>query len=605
MIAYTFDVDLKKNINEREENYWEVYIREIMDLMGVKGDPVSLKDMESPDVMGKYRVLIMGAQSGQCVTQRMKKTLTAWVENGGMLLGFAVENLDNVFGIQTRFRNTQQDDYSVSATFELIPHPLVYGVHPLMFYESKLIILSDFLSVSLNDGIELGRLYDPDGAPRMEPAITWRRIGNGYAGYFAFDAAKTVWLLHQGRPITSVNGEGYEKATSLQVIGERTRKICYADEIVYVLQNLIAQAGHPFIYQIPPDGDKIPDALLYWGGDEYFGPVENSLVSSDWMRSKGLPYHVNIGIERTPGKNDGHPITKEQMRHIMEDNGHEVSLYYMLYEDNNYDITPERIKHQSDLFYKRFGFRPLCTLHYNTSWKGWADPARWMAEAGGKADNSFSSQPCRPYDHPIRNSASYGFGQGTAYPFFFWDDYRHGNERIEFIEEPIACYEIGHRTLGRAVKDPLALMPQDVHLPLDRAIEYHQVINMFYHQVSVATRAPVRAAIEEILRYIEYREADVLHMANNQVAEWWFARSSSEIRDIIADPGGATFTVSSGYPAGLIVKLLIPQGKVCDSVTSGKKNPVQKIRHEFGSDWIYLMVPSGKHRVSISFKDKP
>lgn len=604
MIAYTYDEELKKNINSKKKNYWETYIYEILDLMGVKGTPVSLKDIESYENLERYRVLIIGAQSGRCINSRVKNILSDWVMKGGMLIGFAVEGLDETFGIHKIARINQEDEYSISALFEFLPHPLTYDIHPLMFYEERLIILSDFLSISLKDGVELGLLYNTDGTSRKEPAITWRSYGSGFAIYFVFDVPKTLWLLHQGKPVyPSPDSEGYEKTNAMQVIGNRSNKICYADEIVFLLQNLIAQTGHPFIYQIPPDGDKIPEALLYWGGDEYFGPVEYSLNASDWMRSKGLPYHINIGIERTYGKEDGHPITLEQVKHIIEDNKHEISLYYMLYEDNNYDITPERIKRQSDLFYKRFGFRPVCTLHYNTSWKGWVEPARWMVEAGGKADNSFASASIyRPYNHPSRNSPGYGFGYGTAYPFFFRDDYEHENKRLEFIEQPIVCYEIGHRGLGRGAQDPVAFKPEDIHLALDRAIEYHQVINMFYHPVNIVKSPATRAAIEEVLRYIEYRQKKILHMANNQLTDWWFARSSSEIKDINVVEQETEFTVAGKYPEGMIIKILIPEGKTVDRITIENKVPVYEIKHEFRADWLYFIVPSGEHKVKVKFK---
>ena len=66
----------------------------------------------------------------------------------------------------------------------------------------------------------------------------------------------------------------------------------------------LAHAGVPFIYQIPPAEDgSIPDALFYWGGDEYRGPVEDSLFASDWMKAQGLPYHINI-------ESDQHPMTR-------------------------------------------------------------------------------------------------------------------------------------------------------------------------------------------------------------------------------------------------------------------------------------------------------
>jgi extradiol dioxygenase family protein len=464
-----------------------------------------------------------------------------------------------------------------------------------------LLIFSDVQVVSLKDGDALARRYDVRGCDTVDPAITWRKCGKGFAAWFAFDVPKTIWILHQGRPIQDYHeGQGYSKNTKLQVIGDHSRRVLYSDEIVFLLQNMLARRGQPFIYQIPPDAHgRSPDALFFWSGDEYFGPTELSIKSSDWMRGKGLPYHVNIGIERTPGKGDGHPMTREELKHI-QDNGHEVSLYYMLYDDDNYDITPERIKKQSDMFVERFGFRPVCTLPYNCCWKGWAEPARWMAAAGGKADNSFFSFPYRPYDHPSRNSPYFGFAQGTGYPFFFWDDAEHNNERIPFIEEPVVCYELGHRALGTTNRphDTKTSYSHEVHAPIDVAAEYHLALNFFYHQQSITNNQVVREAIEEILRYVEYRGINVLHLGANAAAEWWFARSAAQVENVVCQDDTVNFSIACDYTGGIVVKALLKDDHPPE-VTCDDQPAKWEIKKDFCGNWVYVTVPAGRHQIGI------
>jgi len=520
-----------------------------------------------------------------------------------MLIGFAGHGLDSLFGIQMRETWQQSpDNYSLAGYLEILPHEMTWEIHPLMHYDQKLVIFSDIEVVNLREGTELARLYDTAGFDMKAAAVSHHTYGKGSAVYFAFDVAKTVWLLHQGRPLTGKDpdGEGYSKTGAMQLIGENSRKICYADELVLLLQSMLARTRQPFIYQIPPDGGKIPDALFYWSGDEYFGPAELSTESSNWMKSKGLPYHINIGMEKTPGKEDGHPLTLEEYKHIL-DNGHEVSLYYMLYDDNDFDITQERIERQSNLFHQRFGCRPGCTLHHNCSWTGWTEPARWMAAAGGKADNSFLAFPPKPHDHPTRNVPFYGFGQGTGYPFFFWEDWTQGNRRLEFIEEPIACYELGHRHLGRGHIDPDADRAYEVHGPVDTALKYHQVINVFYHPCSIVQHEKTRNAIEEILRYIEYRNKPVLHLANNQVADWWFARSKSGINSVRAGDNGVSFESICDYRPGIIVKLLLPPESEPRVLCDGKESADITIKKEFGGHWLYFIVPSGSHKLQVQW----
>lgn len=277
------------------------------------------------------------------------------------------------------------------------------------------------------------------------------------------------------------------------------------------------------VYQIPPEGKKIPDALLYWGGDEYNGPVELSLNTSDWMKEKGIAYHINMLAT--------HPITKEQVDHIIKENGHEISQYYGLNEEDRFIMKEEYYREENDLFYKKFWFRPVCTVNKWLGWKGWAEPAKWMRQAGGRADNSFFGSDVS-FEHPLGNGPFFGFGSGTSYPFYFYDDYAGENQRIDFLEEPIVCYEIGHRgsihgddpsMRGDAMRrdTETLVLDNDTHFPIDLAVRYHLLMNMFYHPAYVATYPPCREAIEEILNYIHYKNALVTHMGNDQVWAWW------------------------------------------------------------------------------------
>ena len=90
-----------------------------------------------------------------------------------------------------------------------------------------------------------------------------------------------------------------------------------------------------------------------------------------------------------------------------------------------------------------------------------------MLKAGGQADNSFGGPP-RPLGHPMANGPWFGFGFGTAYPFFFRDDHEHQNQRIDFLEEPILCYEVGHRG-SITGKDKETRAEEEVHAPMDMA----------------------------------------------------------------------------------------------------------------------------------------
>ena len=126
-----------------------------------------------------------------------------------------------------------------------------------------------FKRVELAGAIALAGLYDSSGRDLKSSAIHWNGYGRGAAAYFAFDPAKTIWILHEGRPLDPPDKEiPYPRAADKCVIGNNSRKVPYADELCFLLQNMMARSSQPFIHQVPPEGDTIPDALFYWGGDE-------------------------------------------------------------------------------------------------------------------------------------------------------------------------------------------------------------------------------------------------------------------------------------------------------------------------------------------------
>jgi len=85
-------------------------------------------------------------------------------------------------------------------------------------------------------------------------------------------------------------------------------------------------------------------------------------------------------------------------------------------------FTREELLAQAALFRQRFGRDSVCGVNHSVRWVGWAEPGRWMREAGCKADNSFfgwTSPPTNPVN-------TIGFVHGSAFPRHLWDDAAHG-----------------------------------------------------------------------------------------------------------------------------------------------------------------------------------
>ena len=266
-----------------------------------------------------------------------------------------------------------------------------------------------------------------------------------------------------------------------------TTRVPYADVLLYLLRNLIARRGLPFMHALPPtpDGD-IPDCLFHYGGDDECAP-DNQLVASGVMKELGLGYHVNIMPDVT-GKFAMSKAEYEQFKA----NGHEPSLHFNFIDGvtHPYRFTRRDIQQQVDWYVEAFGELPVCTVFHWTTWHGWTEVAEWLAGAGVKADNSRFIQYCPP-TNPVN---TVGFGFGTGLPFFHYRDWRKDNDRIRFLGMPIGAYEVGY--LGDEVQF------HTLKLAIDMARFWHLPFDLFYHPVYLAQYPACREAIKLGLEYM-------------------------------------------------------------------------------------------------------
>ena len=597
MTGYVCDPGLHESLNASGRNYGDVYWDEILGWAGASREAFGLDGLRESGPAFDADVLIVGTQSGAALDDAVRSRLREWVRGGGLLIGCGIAGLDDVFGIEGDGRlEPPADAYAVAAFAELRAHPLTREIHPHLFLDQMLPIVSGIRRVKSGGAVELARLYDTAKQDTGHAAVCWNRSGDGVAAYFAFDLAGTVWSLHQGRPLPPDAPTDLKrpKAHELSILDHVSQKAPYADVLCLLLQNMLARQPQAFIHPVPPLDGRVADALLYWGGDEYTGPTEISLSASNWMKSKGLPLHINIQAE-------DHPMTVEEFERIAA-NGHEVSLYWKLHAEDGYDVKAAHFQRQSDFFLEKFGRRPGSTLLFNARWQGGVEPARYMAAAGARADNSFSAQCHRyAYGHDCHNLAKYGFGFGTAYPFYFYEDHRQGNRRLDFMEQPIVCYELGHRYGLRPEPDDVTRAPEDLHYPIDMAVKYHQVINMFYHPASIL-QPNTQHAIEEILRYIRYKGARVAHMTNDQVCGWWDARYRSRAEVTQRDDGTLVLKCETAYPQGIVVKMALPEDAAGARAVSNGAALAVEMRRELGGNWLFVVVPEGERVVEV-FKE--
>lgn len=589
--AYVHDADLRVQANQQGKNYWYEYMKEINEQLGLHAEEFPIESLEDAASLDDVGILFMGDFPASKITDAIKANLDDWVCNGGVLIGFATEGLDNLFGNTCDSIISQTgSDYDISGYFSLESDKLTTDIHSYLHPEQKLIIFSQIFGMNPEGSKELAHLYDVDGADTGYAAITKRDYHQGHAYYFAFNVPQTMWVLHQGIPIThDRDGDGYYRTGDLIAIGDNEREVLYADEILFLIQNMIAQKPQPLIYAIPPKGKEVPDALFYWGGDDE-AARGTQLWASNWMKERGLPYHINIMRNK-----DGEFTVTQEEAEAIHANGHECSLHYNFID--NFDplaFTKEDMHEQAEAFYKEYGFHAICTVNHWCRWTGWAETAKWMLASGGKADNSFIHHRLPPLNPCNR----LGFVFGTCFPYYFYDDYKGENKKIDFLEEPITAYEVGYTGHGETDFDL-------VYKVIDMAARYHLTMDMFYHPINVHNHASCRAAIEEGLRYMESKGVIAVHKGNDGLWEWWDKRSRSQITDVTIADGqtNISFTACCEYEDGMIVKIPIGSTKLGSPPTCDGQDANYKIRKDLGRDWLYVIVPEGTHKVEVTGSD--
>lgn len=555
--------------------------------MGVGAMPVSSDGVENGSGLDGIRVLIAGDLEDGQATEGMARSFEGWVRAGGTLIGFGTQGLDTLFGNRYVSTTHQVDDFCPSGYFDLRPHSLTSGVHSYLHPGQRLLIFSEIRNVSPVDSVEISRLYGSNGRDASRPAITTRGHGSGMACYFAFDVPKTVWILHQGRPIAAdYDGDGMYRTSDKVVIGANDPEVLYADEILFLLQNMMAKTKQPFVYQVPPAGVTIPDALFHWGGDDE-GRAGSQLFSSNWMKSRGLPFHINL----MPNSDGQFALTTEEARAI-EANGHELSLHINLFLKGHrhpLDFDESDINPQAEAFRRRFDRHPVCANYHCTLWTDWAKPAEWMLASGIAADNSHV-HVASPPSNPIN---LLGFSFGTSYPYRLYSDHTGENKRIDFLILPITAYETGYTRDGYTTDFPL------VRKVVDIAVRYHLIMDMFYHPVCIQDYPACRDAIDQVLSCIKENGVAVRHMGNDELCIWWKERSESVVSDFREEGGGIFFTAECGYPDGMIVKVPLGKARALAASCDGSDAVFQN-REEFGQNWVFVISRRGRHRMRVT-----
>ena len=580
VVGYLYDPRLHQEANERQQNYWSVYTAEILDWQGVPSRPVEPGELADEAALAELSALILPRDAAVSLAGRAVD-LEKWVRKGGLLIGFMPHDLEDLFGVVSRGVMIQgSDPFTANSTFDWHPHPLTRGVKTPLEPRDPLIMVSDRLLLS--------RPSDPRAAVLAAssegPAIVYRRLGRGATLYFAFDLAQTAWAIHQGRPVDrdyDLDGWQY-RATDGAISVTKQVKTLQVDEILLVLERILARHRVPSLDRLPPQNGKPSDALFFWGGDDEGSSAGIQVTASKFMKSRGLPYHINV--MPTGGTKFG--LSLEDAQKVLA-NGHELSMHPdFVVGWKKPDYSRRDIEKQCKLFMEHYGVQPLVYVAHCLRWCGWSDTPRWLSKLGVIGENNRAGIPTpRGVPNPCDQIS---LAWGTTFPYHYWDDAAHGNGRIDFVSLPIHMYEVGYQ---REKNDFTTL-----HAHLELALAFRLTSNAFYHPGNL-TRPGPRRAVDEILRYTKARKANVSQMGCDELAQWWMGRSRSSIS--VADrDGGIAIRVRTECEPGVTVR--IP--------SSGRKMPPVKVNGRarkpvpgtgIAAGYLMLTLKEGEHEVAV------
>lgn len=595
--GYVYDDSLRVRANERGENYWYAYMPEILDELGIRGAQLARSDLLAPDRLAGFAFLFVGDFT---LTMDEKLALRDWVARGGTLIGFATD-ADDLFGVRPAMRWKQADDpFTISAYYRFHAKEGEQA-DPLYGYRGAILpIVSSEVVLLEKDGREtFGDLLQ----------VAWRRdtgyetiarqtIGAGQTYYFGFNLPQSIWVMHQGRPVDrDYDADGLYRYNDAIVF---SRSVGLdnpsADYWLQFLETILRQAPQPFLHQLPPLKDgSVPDMLFHIGGDDEC-TNDIQLKASEYFKEKGWPYQINL----MPNREGKFAISKEQYEELKR-NGHDPSLHFDFARPFRF-FTEEELKQQLDWYLDAFGEMPIATVNHCSMATGWAELARWASGLGMKGDNTRVHQFVPP-DNGIN---LFGFGFGTAYPHFVYDDYEHGNRRISYTFIPIQFFE------PRIYEETREQDLRQIHTTLDRASHFAWTLNLFIHPIYVVSPKHTPycwPAIDEIIRYVEEKGYQVVLHSTNQVCNWWFERAETEVRTIAAtgtfgEPGSnVVFSVTTKSADGVLVKFPLAGSRSARAVYEvGAQKREAVVKHQNGVPWLFCHVPSGAHEVELRFE---
>ncbi|MBO4421949.1 MAG: hypothetical protein J5879_00805, partial [Clostridia bacterium] len=520
-IYYYSDEKSRKGCNEAGRDYTPAYLPLMLKTLGFTAHRFTPGD---PDIPGAGDALLIGAETPDA---KGMDALSSALGRGCTLIGFGT-TAPGVFPA-TRPLSISRGDYTVTGYFSLdktTPLPVIGAVG----------------AITDGDATVLGTFSDGEGNTGAAFAHTGERVY-----YFSFDLPGTLWHAADGAPT-------YEPVQQLVPFGrvpdgyvippDYDCDIPYAEEYLSCLDGILSGLGFARVSELPVIDGALCDMALYFAGDDDAGSAENDMEAARAMKSRGLPYHINL----MPADAEGRFVISKEQFDTLHEWGCETDLHF---DFTRFEYSERGSQLQRDMYVRAFCEEPFSPVNHCLIQVGSAaDRYRMQVKCGCKSDNNrFEAKP-DPSDINAFNLS--GFACGTSYPRFVLDDAAHGNAQLPFCEIYNSYYEPRIYTGSREEYEKIEKY-------IDRGAERGSTLQLFTHPHYISGKigfdpAPALRAIDHALSYIKERKYSVWFTAPQKLTRWWFDRAECSVKD--AGKEGFVFD----NPTKRSVSVILPDG---------------------------------------------
>lgn len=381
-------------VNKNSPNPFGMYLGEILRAEGVNCFHTTDLSTLQPASLEKYDIAILAETPLSAAQAEM---FTAYVARGGRLVGMKpADRLGAVFGVEGS-EGELSEGYIKTAE----GHPVGRGINPstLQFHGSANLH-------PLAGGEAVAWLYRDRNAAAGRPAVVLNAFGEGLAGAWTFDLARSVVLMRQGNPaLADQDLDGLQGVRTVdKFVGwidlERIA-IPQADEQQRLFVNLLMRLSEgrrplPRLWYFPEDKKSI----LIATGDSHMNPVNfiedvlsrveargghftvyySPVIVSDFGRAeRALRFWVTDHVPLVGDILDesfGSPTPADVAG--WRDRGHEFALHPYV----DYDLEDGWQIYWKEFTGRGYGPVPPTVRSHRVLWTGWTESARLQASYG-------------------------------------------------------------------------------------------------------------------------------------------------------------------------------------------------------------------------------